>query len=378
MGRLKPAPTTELGAHAAAGGLKAAPESEPGTNRNRNRNANHNLEPGTRNPEPRVRPLLKWAGGKRQLLPVIREFYPQHFTEYVEPFFGSGAVFFDLCAAGRLDGCRVRLADANPDLVGCYKMLRDRTDEVIAVLEKLAAGHRLGGDAFFYEVRDTHFNPARARANAAYTPELAAMLIYLNRTGFNGLFRLNRRGEFNVPAGRYANPRIVDPAHLRHVASALRGTGVTMARESFEASLASAGRGAFVYCDPPYAPLSRTASFANYTADGFGVADQERLRNAIVSAAGRGAAVVVSNSSAPLIEPLYTSEAAHRARLRVVRVPARRAINSRAASRGPVDELLITNIERRPALAAADATRSLALKPKMARAELRQRAARAV
>lgn len=329
-------------------------------------------------PVPRSgRPLLKWAGGKRQLLPVIREFYPRQFTEYVEPFFGSGAVFFDLHAAGRLAGRRVMLADANPDLIGCYTMLRDRTEEVIAVLETLASHHHAGGDAFFYEVRDERFNPARARAHGAYTPDLAAMLIYLNRTGFNGLFRLNRRGEFNVPAGRYVNPRISDPAHLRQVAASLRAPGVTVGLESFEASLARAAAGAFVYCDPPYAPLSKTAIFAHYTAGGFGAADQERLRDAVVAAATRGAAVVVSNSSAPLIERLYTADVARRANLRVERVPARRAINSRATSRGPVDELLITNLARRPALNAIEATQSLTVKPKMARAELRRRAVKA-
>jgi DNA adenine methylase len=227
----------------------------------------------------------------------------------------------------------------------------------------LATHHRARGQAFFYQVRDEQFNPARARGARTYTPDLAAMLIYLNRTGFNGLFRLNRRGEFNVPAGRYANPRICDPAHLRQVASALRAEGVTIELGSFESSLAHAARGAFVYCDPPYAPLSRTASFAHYTADGFGPADQERLRDAIVTAARRGATVVVSNSSAPLIETLYTSTHARRAGLRVVRVPARRAINSRAGSRGPVDELLITNTERRPL--------ALTVKPRMARATLR-------
>ena len=329
-------------------------------------------EPGTRN---LVRPLLKWAGGKRQLLHVIREYYPRQFSEYVEPFFGSGAVFFDLHAAGLLTTRRVRLADANPDLIGCYTTLRDRPEEVIAVLEVLAVQHRRLGDAFFYEVRDTRFNPARARAGGAYTPELAAMLIFLNRTGFNGLFRLNRRGEFNVPAGRYANPRVCDPAHLRAVATAFRATRVTMALESFERSLARAGRGVFVYCDPPYAPLSRTASFASYTAEGFGPTDQERLRDAIVAAAGRGASVVVSNSSAPLIDALYTTDAARRANLRVVRVPARRAINSRAANRGPVDELLITNVERRPAL--VEPARSLDVKPRMARAALKRRAEKA-
>jgi DNA adenine methylase len=321
------------------------PSPEPGR-------SNSNLDPGTipdpgvRNLERSSRPLLKWAGGKRQLLHLIREFYPQQFTDYIEPFFGSGAVFFDLCAAGRLDGRRVRLGDANWDLVGCYTTLRDRTEEVIDALETLAAHHRADGEAFFYQVRDSHFNPARAVTPCVYTPALAAMLIYLNRTGFNGLFRLNRRGEFNVPAGRYENPRISDPAHLRQVAAALRAPGVTIELGSFAASIAHAHAGAFVYCDPPYAPLSKTARFASYTAGGFGPSDHTHLRDATVSAAERGAAVLVSNSSAPIIEALYTTPEAHRAGLRVVRVPARRAINSRAASRGPVDELLITNVER--------------------------------
>jgi DNA adenine methylase len=308
-----------------------------------------------------VRPLLKWAGGKRQLLHVIRQFYPAAFTQYIEPFLGSGAVFFDLCASGRLANCRVQLADASPDLIGCYTTLRDRTDDVIVALEKLAADHRVGGDAFFYEVRDARFNPARANAAGVYTPELAAMLIYLNRTGFNGLFRLNRRGEFNVPAGRYENPRICDATHVRGVAAALRQEGVTITLESFERSLAHAGGGDFVYCDPPYAPVSRTANFASYTADGFGAGEQEQLRDAVVKAALRGVAIVVSNSSAPLIEGLYTTALAQDAGLKVERVSARRAINSRATSRGVVDELIVTNVQRR-ALPA--------IRPRMAKASL--------
>lgn len=324
-----------------------------------------NVEPESRNLEPTSRPLLKWAGGKRQLLPVLRPFYPARFTRYVEPFFGSGAVFFDLCAAGRLHARRARLVDANPDLVGCYLAVRDRTEEVIRSLEALAWQHRARGDAFYYEVRNERFNPARAAGSSAYTPELAAMLIYLNRTGFNGLFRVNRRGDFNVPAGRYLNPCVCDPAHLRRVAALLGREGVTIELGSFEQPLADAGAGDFVYCDPPYAPLTRTASFASYTAGGFGPNDQRRLMEAAAAAAGRGARVLVSNSSAPLIESLYTSAAARGAGFKLVRVPARRAINSRADSRGPVDELIISNIAR---LARA--------RPRMARASLRPQPAR--
>ncbi len=330
-----------------------APNLEPGT---------QSPELGTQNQEHRGRPLLKWAGGKRQLLPVIRPLYPLHFTRYIEPFFGSGAVFFDLHARGLLRGREARLVDANPDLVGCYRMLRDRTTEVIAALARLADEHRAGGEAHFYDVRDRRFNPARAGAGAEYTPELAAMLIYLNRTGFNGLFRLNRRGEFNVPAGRYVNPKICDAVHLRTVADALRQDGVSIELGSFEQSIAAAGRGDFVYCDPPYEPLSRTSSFASYTTHGFTAADQERLQKAVVAAAARGAHVVVSNSSAPLIESLYTRRDAKKAGLTLQRVPARRAINSRAALRGPVDEVVVTN---------AVTASLVAVRPQMAKARLR-------
>ena len=297
-----------------------------------------------------IRPFLKWAGGKRQLLPALRPHFPVSFNRYIAPFLGSGAVFFDLSGAGRLEKCRVELVDLNPDLIGCYRAVRDRTEAVIAALERLDAEHRERGEECYYDVRDARFNPARAARAAttrgsdrAYTPELAAMLIYLNRTGFNGLYRLNRSGAFNVPAGRYVNPRICDADQLRLTAAALRRPGVTLQHKPFDDALRDAGRGDFIYCDPPYAPLSPTARFAQYTAGGFSSLDHRRLQHAIVDAARRGAVVVVSNSSAPEIEAIYTSADARRAGLRVERVAARRAINSRAGSRGPVDELIITN-----------------------------------
>jgi DNA adenine methylase len=317
------------------------------------------------------RPLLKWAGGKRQLLPALRSFYPIAFTRYIEPFFGSGAVFFDLHAAGRLAGRQAWLVDDNSDLVGCYRMLMSRADEVIAHLRLLATEHGTRGTDFYYEVRDARFNPMRA-ASGAYTPEMAAMLIYLNRTGFNGLFRLNKAGAFNVPAGRYANPRIVDEAHLRQVAAALRGRGVTLVHGSFDGALAEAGQGDFVYCDPPYAPLSRTACFANYTARGFTLNDQARLQHALIAAAGRGASVVLSNSSAPDIEELYSTGEARLARLRIERVSARRAINSRADARGPVTELIVTNVAvpRRVSLSSLRGNRPTSDKLRMAKAAI--------
>jgi DNA adenine methylase len=304
---------------------------------------------------PVVRPLLKWAGGKRQLLPVLAEHYPPTFSRYIEPFMGSAAVFFDLLNSGRLTRRAIVLADVNADLIGCYRMLRDRPEAVIRALNSLAREYRLGGSDHYYEVRDTRFNPLRAalQARAAepgavadmYTPGLAAMLIFLNRTGFNGLFRLNRQGGFNVPAGRYTNPRICDEAHLRSVAAALAMPGVTIALQPFDRTLDDAGAGDFVYCDPPYAPLSRTSSFASYTADGFTAFDQRRLQQKVIAACKRGAFVVVSNSSAAEILNTYTAPEAQRAGLKVNFVPARRAINSKASSRGPVDEVIVSNVK---------------------------------
>ena len=297
-----------------------------------------------------LRPFLKWAGGKRQLLPVLRGFYPGRFDRYWEPFLGSAAVFFDLRARGLLDGRAAVLADTNPDLIACYSAVRDEPEDVIHELGVLAAAHAASGAEHYYDVRDKRFNPARRRA-AGYTPALAAMFIYLNRTGYNGLFRLNRDGAFNVPAGRYANPRICDPDHVRSVAAAFAERGVTIECTPFEEMLADAGAGDFVYCDPPYAPLSRTASFAHYTAGGFSAFDQRRLQQAVIAACRRGAKVLLSNSSAPEIVELYSAPAARKAGLRLTLVPARRAINSRASGRGPVHEVVVTNVRPQPALA---------------------------
>lgn len=295
-----------------------------------------------------VRPFLKWAGGKRQLLPHLRRFYPGTFRSYFEPFLGSGAVFFDLWSSGRLEGRPVRLTDVNADLIGCYLQIRDRLDEVLTGLQRLARGHARGGSKHYYEVRDARFNPARAAWRAAggradaYTPELAAMLIYLNRTGYNGLFRQNARGEMNVPAGDYVNPRIVNRDLLQAVSAVLNEPTVEIAEAPFDDLLDRAGRGDFVYFDPPYAPLSATARFQSYTAAGFDASDHARLQQVAVTLASRGVHVLLSNSVAPSIVKLYEDARAREAGLRVWRVPARRAINSRATLRGPIEELLVT------------------------------------
>ena len=301
-----------------------------------------------------VRPILKWAGGKRQLLPELRPFYPREFDRFIEPFLGSAAVFLDLHNLGLLDDRRVVLSDINADIIGCYLAVRDFPGQVIKALRGFEADYKSGGAAHFYETRDHAFNPARRAIQqlpdpaAAYTPSLAAMLIYLNRTGFNGLFRLNGRGEFNVPAGRYASPLICDEENLYAWSDALKRPGRTLKVRPFDRALAHAGEGDFVYLDPPYAPLSGTARFTSYTAGGFGDGEQESLQRAVIALASRGASVLLSNSAAPRIRQLYARHRGARdAGLRAKTVAARRAINSRASSRGPVREYLITNVAPR-------------------------------
>jgi DNA adenine methylase len=299
-----------------------------------------------------AKPLLKWAGGKRQLLPALRRFYPVDFGRYIEPFVGSGAVFFDLYNAGRLRGKEVVLIDSNADLIGCYETVRDAPEAVASALDTLADAHATRGREHYYDVRDRRFNPTRDRerqpdGRIAYSPELAAMLIYLNRTGFNGLFRVNSRGAFNVPVGRYEKPRISDRDRLFRVAEALASPGVRLVAGSFELSLEYAGGGDFLYFDPPYAPLSTTARFTSYTSRPFGPDDQQRLQEVVVALVRRGCHVVVSNSTATEIERLYDRNAEARAAgLQAHRASARRSVNSNARRRGPIAEYLITNVAR--------------------------------
>jgi DNA adenine methylase len=296
------------------------------------------------------RPFLKWAGGKRQLLPALRRFYPAHIEQYFEPFLGSGAVFFDLWVSRRLQRCPVWLTDFNADLIGCYLQVRDAVDEVIDALQELSTGHQQRARTHYYDVRDARFNPARDAWRAAgghatgYTPSLAAMLIYLNRTGYNGLFRQNARGGVNVPMGDYANPRIVDSALLRTVSTVLQHPHVRIAQAPFDTALSRACGGDFVYCDPPYAPVTATANFRSYTPGGFQDHDHDRLCAVATTLAERGVQVLLSNSTAPRIIGLYDTDSTRRVGLRAWRVPARRAINSRPTARGAIDELLVTNI----------------------------------
>jgi len=278
-------------------------------------------------PRADVKPVLKWAGGKRQLLEPILSFVERSFQgrieKYYEPFAGGAAVFFAL--AGRQKFNRAKLTDMNADLIRVYVELRDNADAVIAELEKLAA-LELSKETY-YLVREK-VRAKRPGKDAAR----AARLIYLNRTGYNGLYRVNSSGEFNVPYGSYKNPRIVDPPRLRAAAEALQN--VELAVEDFESSCKTAKRGDFVYFDPPYVPVSKTASFAAYHSVAFTSAEHARLAETFARLTKAGVKTLLSNSDTPETRALYRKFDTHT-------VQATRAINSNASRRGSVPELLV-------------------------------------
>jgi len=298
-------------------------------------------------------PFLKWAGGKRQLLPQIRRCVPARFGAYAEPFLGSGAVCFDRVRQGRLPGVPVRLSDTNADLIGTYEALRDDVEAVITRLMHLARGHARDAARHYYEVRDVQFNRIRAGAagGAALSShtrvDLAAAFIYLNRTCYNGLYRTNALGAFNTPMGRYVRPRICDPDNLRAVGQVLQHPRITLTTTDYREVGTWLPADGFVYFDPPYAPLSRTAHFRAYTAAGFSDDEQRRLRDLALGLAARQVHVLLSNSVSPLARALYESADVRRSGLRACRVPARRAISTRVTGRVGVKELLVTTVPRR-------------------------------
>ncbi len=268
------------------------------------------------------RPFVKWAGGKRQLLPALLRRLPANFRRYHEPFVGGGALFFALRGQNRLPH-GARLSDINPELVNAYQVVRDRVETLIVVL-----GTFRNEEDFYYEIR--------AQQPSTLDPvQRAARLLYLNRTCFNGLFRENRAGHFNVPYGRYRNPQFLRENDLRAASQALRG--ITIEQASFAELEPHVEAGDLVYFDPPYAPLSRTASFTSYSRGGFDEAAQRRLGELVRRLGERGVHVLVSNSSARLIYDIYSGDGLH-----VEQILASRAINSRADRRGKIPELLIT------------------------------------
>ncbi len=261
------------------------------------------------------RPFIKWAGGKRQLLSSLLRYAPRDAATYFEPFVGGGALFFALRPN------RAVLADVNERLVRTYRGVRNNVEEVI----KLLKGYP-HTSTFFYKFREKEID-------SASDAEVAAWFIYLNKTAFNGLYRVNRSNRYNVPYGRYANPNICDEPTLRACSVALADTELTV--EDFEKVVENAKSGDFVYFDPPYVPLSVTSSFTSYSSAGFGVLEQKRLRDTALRLKQRGVQVLLSNSSSPLVRELYADG------FELIEVSATRLVNSKATARGAIAELLI-------------------------------------
>ena len=274
-----------------------------------------------------VKPFLKWAGGKRQLVPEIKENHlPEIFNTYYEPFLGGGALFLDLQPQHAL------VNDSNSELINCYQIIRDSVDELIEELRQ----HRNERE-YYYDIRDWDRSPG---IYTFKTPvQRASRIIFLNKTCYNGLFRVNSQGQFNVPFGKYKRPNILDVDVLRAVSDYLNSSQTKILNEDFQTAVESAKQGDFVYFDPPYDPVSDTASFTGYDINRFKRDEQKRLKETVDDLTRRGCKVLVSNACTDFILDLYEGDYS------VEKVAATRAINSNALKRGKVDEVLIKNYE---------------------------------
>jgi len=292
---------------------------------------------------PDARPILKWAGGKGQLLDRLQPLFPPRFNRYIEPFAGAGAVFFRLYNLGliganpRLRTVPAILNDFNGELMTVYQVVRDHLDELIDELARHQA--HVNDPDYYYYVRNLDREPGFMQWPA---PVRVARTIFLNKTGYNGLYRVNQSGYFNVPFGRYTRPTVLDHAALKAAHQALQR--VDLMCSDFAQPLRLARRGDFIYIDPPYRPLSRTASFTAYTSRGFGWSEQERLARWLARVARRGCHVLINNADTPEVRELYHSAFEERGVLiRMVSFETARSINSAPDARGGGRELTLWN-----------------------------------
>ena len=270
---------------------------------------------------PLTRPFLKWAGGKRQLLPQISELVPKMKT-YYEPFIGAGAVLF------YLQPKKVVINDTNAELINCYNVIKDNLDELIEDLNN----HK-NEKEYFYLIRELDRMPAYQKLSDVGR---SSRIIYLNKTCYNGLFRVNSQGQFNTPFGRYNNPKIVDKTVLKAVNKYLNSHDVTILNLDFEEAVSTAKKGDFVYFDPPYDPISDTSSFTGYDINGFNKDEQKRLKDTFEELTNKGVKCMLSNSKTPFITKLYKEYG-------TIDVSAIRSINSNASKRGKIEEILVLN-----------------------------------
>jgi len=270
-----------------------------------------------------VRPFLKWVGGKRQLMSDIKGVIPQQVSTYYEPFVGGGAVLFNL------QHSQAVISDCNAELINVYRVIKNKPEELILDLAK----HKNTSD-YFYEMRQKDREPEVYAIMSDV--EKASRIIFLNKTCFNGLYRVNNSGEFNSPFGRYTNPKFEDKTTIRAVSKYLNQNDVLILNGDFQSAVTEAEKGDFVYFDPPYDPVSSSASFTGYAKGGFDRSEQERLKEVCDHLNSRGVKFLVSNSATKFIKELYSNYP-----IGIVR--AKRAINSNGSDRGEVAEVLIRN-----------------------------------
>jgi DNA adenine methylase len=278
--------------------------------------------------KPLIKPFLKWAGGKRQLLSEIKKYLPGGINNYTyyEPFVGAGAVFFDLQPK------KAVINDFNGQLVSTYNAIKENVGELIELLRT----HKILNDKdYYYKIRN--MDRDAARFGNLTNIEKAARFIFLNKTCFNGLYRVNSRGFFNVPYGKNKNQAIYEDAVLHQISNYLNTNDIKILNKDFESAVSTADENSFVYFDPPYNSLGKT-SFTGYQANGFGEDEQEILRNVMVNMTNQGTKCLLSNSDTRYIRELYNFDY-----FDIVPVHAKRAINSDSAGRGNVNEVLIKN-----------------------------------
>ncbi|HEM3669171.1 TPA: DNA adenine methylase [Streptococcus suis] len=277
--------------------------------------------------QPTLQPFTKWTGGKRQLLPVIKSLMPDNYNSYFEPFIGGGAVFFELIPKKAI------INDFNSELINCYRQIKDNPQKLI---ELLVEHQKNNSKDYYLELRSVDRDD---RIHAMTDTERAARIMYMLRVDFNGLYRVNSKNQFNVPYGRYKNPKIVDSDLILSISQYLNNNNITILTGDFEKAVEDAGAGDFVYFDPPYIPLSETSAFTSYTHEGFSYEDQVRLRDVFRKLDKKGAYVMLSNSSSPLVEELYKGFNVHK-------VEATRTNGAKASSRGKISEFIVTNYDK--------------------------------
>lgn len=273
-----------------------------------------------------MKPLIKWAGGKRQLLPHLLANVPDNYGTYYEPFIGGGAFFVDLAARGSCPSAVI--GDLNPELVNLYSVIKSRPEKLT---EELASASFANTRAAFNSLR-SEFNTLMAEKKQPV--RRSALFLYLNKHSYNGLWRVNRSGKYNVPFGSHRRLTLPSPDQILRFSSLL--APVTIRKGDFTAIIRGARRGDFIYFDPPYHPVSKTANFTDYTMNGFDFSEQERLAETFARLSDRGLLVMLSNSDVPEISALYDG-------FRVRRVPAKRFINCNGERRTGASELIVTN-----------------------------------